>query len=444
MPSRLRNFASMLLHQLPAVLALGVLGTIAWWGYIWDWKIPTLPELLHPSEGKEEEKKAEEKEPENVQKALPPFKLDSKAALEVADIKPFRIEPQWVPEYVKANGDIEFDQNRYAHLSTRASGTVHSVHKRQGDTVKKGEVLALIASPELARLKFDLQQTLLMVQSRESIYRRLQSTGKILAEKDRESAEFAMREARVALSKDQQSLQNLGLNVPLDEFSDLSDEQISARLRTLGISDSLLPTLDNGPLSNNLLPMIAPFDGIVIKRDIVRGETVSPQTPQFQLADVSRLWLTLHVRLEDAGKLALGQKVTFHLDGPNEDAPPAKINWISAEVDEKTRTVAARAEVANLKGRLRPHTFGSADIVVNEEKRLTVPNEALQFDGTSYVVFACGETEMEFQPLRVKLGPPHKGFTVILDGIAAGQTIATSGTRVLLAEMLKERIGGED
>ena len=62
-------------------------------------------------------------------------------------------------------------------LSTRASGTAWSVHKHAGDQVKKGEVLALIASPELASLKFDLQQTLLTVQTREHYYQRLKSSG---------------------------------------------------------------------------------------------------------------------------------------------------------------------------------------------------------------------------------------------------------------------------
>jgi hypothetical protein len=124
MPARLRNLVSFLLHQLPAALALGVLGAIAWWGYVWDWQIPTLPELLHPSEAKEEaEKKTEKKEPENANKPLPPFKLDSEQAVHEAGIRMKRLEPRMVDDYVRANGDIEFDQSLYAHLSARASGT---------------------------------------------------------------------------------------------------------------------------------------------------------------------------------------------------------------------------------------------------------------------------------------------------------------------------------
>ena len=139
-------------------------------------------------------------------------------------------------------------------------------------------MLALVASPELASIKFDLQQTLLTVKSARRHYQRLLNTGISTAAKDRESSEFAFREARVGLSKNQQALQNLGLDVPLDELAlaNVSDEQAAVRLRTLGIPDTLLQGLDANAVTSNLLPMFAPFDGVVIKRDIVIGEMVNP------------------------------------------------------------------------------------------------------------------------------------------------------------------------
>jgi cobalt-zinc-cadmium efflux system membrane fusion protein len=448
MPSQLRNLMSMLLGQLPTVLTLGLLGVIAWWGYVWDWKIPSLPELLHPSEAKktDEAAKSEEKKgPEDSEKPLPPIKLASEDAVQTAGIQTREVERRIIDATVKANGEVEFDLDHYAHLSTRAGGTVWSVHKRAGDEVKKGDVLALVACPELARLKFDLQQTLLTVQTRERYYERLKATGTSTAVKDKESAEFSLRDARIALSKDQQSLHNLGLYVPLDDLARSSDERIASRLRTLGIPETLLQSLDaDATTGNNLLPMYAPFDGVVIKRDIVVGEMVNPGSPQFVLADLSRLWIMLYVRLEDAGKLSIGQEVVFHLEGADEDTPPAKINWIGNEVDEKTHTLQARADAPNAHGRLRPHTFGTATVRIRRETHTTVPNEALQFDGVSHFVFVAGESPTEFQPMRVTLGPEHEKFTVVLSGVRAGQKIVTSGSRKLLAEMLKENIAGGD
>lgn len=473
--ARIRNLTWMLLGQVPTLLTLALLGVIAWWGYVWDWKVPPLTELLESSARKkseeaEKKQESENKEPQNAdsslhevvlrvlvsggnnkepQKAdapLPLLQLPSEEAMEAAGIEPKPVVERQIDEYVTAHGHIDYDQNHYAHLATRASGTAWSVFKREGDEVKKGDVLALIASPELAALKFDLQQTLLTVKTRERYYKRLKDAGPGVgtAWKDVDSAEFALRDTKIALSKNQQSLQNLGLKISVDELASLSDEQVAVRLRTLGIPDSLLQHLSDRTLTNNLLPMYAPFDGMVVKRDVVIGEMVTPANPQFHLADLRQLWICLHVRMEDAGRLKEGQEVVFHLDGPNEDAPPAKIRWISAEVDEKTRTVPVRAEVANPQGRLRPNSFGDARILVGRQKRAIVPNEALQFDGTSHLVFVRGKSATEFQPRRVQLGPRYKDVTVVLNGVEAGQTIAASGSHVLLSAMLKDRIAGED
>ncbi|HTU21233.1 MAG TPA: efflux RND transporter periplasmic adaptor subunit [Gemmataceae bacterium] len=453
MPTQLKKLFWMLLDQLPTLFALAVLGAVAWWGFVLLYPAPSSP--------KEEagQKPGEPNETPDAKKPLPSIKLASEKGLKPAGIKTGEVEERLDPEYVESHGDIDFNQDHYAHLSTRAAGTAFSVHKRAGDQVKKGDVLALIAAPELASLKFDLQQTLLTEQTRKKYYDRLKSSGKSTSQQALDNAEASLREARIRLSKDQQSLQNLGLTVSIDELRRLSDEQVADRLRTLGIPDSLLQRLDNSTLTSNLLPMYTPFDGMVVKRDIVIGEVVNPAKPQFVLADLSQLWIMLHVRLEDANKLKPDQEVSFHLDGPNEDAPPAKIDWISAAVDEETRTVPVRADVANPKGRLRPGTFGDAKILVRQEKHLLVPTAALQFDGISYVVFGCGESDTEFQPLRVDLGPQSmrtylipflEEFTVVFphvvatQKIAAGQRIAISGTQVLLSEMQKERIAGED
>jgi cobalt-zinc-cadmium efflux system membrane fusion protein len=451
MPTRIPRSLSMLLAQLPTVLTLALLAAVAGLGYHYDWKIPRLPVLLGraDSQAEGEAKKEEDgkEEAEDANKPLPLVKLASEEKAATAGIKvanDYVIQPRSVGEYVTANGEIDFDQDRYAHLASRASGTAWSVYKHAGDEVKKGDALALVACPELARIKFDLQQTLLLVQTRERLLRRRKQTGSATAPQLVDEAEVSLREARIRLIGYQQSLQDLGLTVRHEDLAKLSDEDVAVRLRTLGIPDSLMQQLDTTTLTNNLLPMYAPFDGAVVKRDIVIGEIVNPSTPQFVLADLRRLWIMMNVRLEDAGKLKRDQEVAFHLDGANEDAPPAKIAWISAEVEEKSHTVAVRADVANPHGRLRPHTFGTARILIGRAQRLTVPNESLQFDGQSHLVFVRGESALEFQPTRVQLGTRHEEFTEIVSGIQPGQVLATSGSHVLLSEMLKKRIGGED
>lgn len=453
MSRRIRSLPSILLAPLPTLLTLAALGGVAWLGVRYDWKMPRLSVLLgQASDSSDEKDQSDEKDKNGLDdpnKPLPLVKLASEEAAMATGIRTALAERQSIGEYVTAYGDIDYDQNHYAHLSSRAAGTAWSIQKQIGDSVKKGEVLALIASPEVAKLKFDMQQTLLSVQTRQRVLQRMEATEPSQVREQIENSRALLREARIRLFGDQQSLQNLGLSVQAEELLKMTDEQVADRLRMLGIPDPLKRQLEEDRLesdkrTNNLLPLYAPFDGVIVDRNIVKGEIVNMTTPQFVLADLRRLWIMMHVRLEDAAKLRKGQEVGFHLEGPNEDAPPAKITWISAEVDEKTRTVLARADVDNSDGRLRPRTFGTARILISRKERLVVPNEALQFDGQSHLIFVQGRSTAEFQPVRARLGPRHEKYTEIVSGLQAGQRIAVAGTHVLLSELLKKRIGGED
>ncbi|HTU89526.1 MAG TPA: hypothetical protein VMF69_05460, partial [Gemmataceae bacterium] len=125
--ARLRNLTWMLLGQVPTLLTLALLGGIAWWGYIWDWKIPTLPELLDPSAAKKAEDKKNEDEKQQAsprgEESLPLIQLPSEEAMKAAGIASRPVEERLIYDYVMAHGHVDYDQNRYAHLSTRASGT---------------------------------------------------------------------------------------------------------------------------------------------------------------------------------------------------------------------------------------------------------------------------------------------------------------------------------
>jgi cobalt-zinc-cadmium efflux system membrane fusion protein len=87
----------------------------------------------------------------------------------------------------------------------------------------------------------------------------------------------------------------------------------------------------------------------------------------FQVADTSRMWLTLNVPLEDAGKLALGQPVLFRPDGYPAEVS-GKLVWISTSADPQTRMVMVRAELPNPDGKFRNETFGTGRIVLREEQ----------------------------------------------------------------------------
>jgi cobalt-zinc-cadmium efflux system membrane fusion protein len=289
-------------------------------------------------------------------------------------------------------------------------------------------------------------------------------------------AETSLREARIKLITDQQALVNLGLPIRLEEFANLSDDQVARQVRLLGLPPAVLETVNLETLTANLLPLVAPFRGEVIQRDIVIGEVVNSSAPQFVLADVTQLWMMLEVRREEAGRVARGQDVVFFPDGVKENCPvqptlrfsafptlaagvlpgalslvlergelaQGQVTWVSPEVDEKTRTVRVRAQVHNPQRRLRPHTFGTGRITLcSNPDALVVPHEAIQTDGPYHMVFVRID-DRTFHPRLVRTGVRDERVTEVQGDLQPDDLVVTTGSHVLKTELFKDRLAGEE
>jgi cobalt-zinc-cadmium efflux system membrane fusion protein len=211
---------------------------------------------------------------------------------------------------------------------------------------------------------------------------------------------------------------------------------LTARLRFLGLPESITRTLDPVTATANLVPLLAPFDGVVIRSDMVEGELVGSTPPQFTVADLSHLWVLLDVRQEDVAPLRKGQRLTFRPDGAAELETKGTVSWISTEVDDKTRTVRVRAEVQNPDGQLRARSFGSGQILVAEEPAaLVVPSAALQWKRSEALVFVQRDDGLSFEPRPVRLGIHDGEFAEVLEGVRPGEIIATSGSHMLKSQL---------
>src|SRR5262249_12477607 len=156
------------------------------------------------------------------------------------------------------------------------------------------------------------------------------------------------------------------------------------------------------------------------------GEVATSAQPQFTVADLSRMWITLEVRQEDVPRVQQGQRILFQPDGLPDIEASGTVSWISSEVDERPRTVGVRAEVDNIKGQLRARTFGSGRILTGERAdAVAVPRDALQWDSAATVVFVRTEDELAFQPRKVRPGLHDQEFVEVLNGLRAGEVVAT-------------------
>jgi cobalt-zinc-cadmium efflux system membrane fusion protein len=205
----------------------------------------------------------------------------------------------------------------------------------------------------------------------------------------------------------------------------------------------VVQTLDPRTTTTNLVPLVAPFDGVVIGRDMAVGEVVSPDDPKFEIADVRKVWLLLEVRKEDAALVRMGQTVVFRPDGHSGDVRGA-VDWISTAVDEKTRTLQVRAQIENptlpddstgqTSYLLRAHTYGTAQVLIREEEQvLVVPQTAVQYEGSKAFVFAL--EEHGFRRTEIDIGSTHGSCVEVTTGLEEGMVVATTGSHALKAQM---------
>jgi membrane fusion protein, heavy metal efflux system len=359
------------------------------------------------------------------------------------DVEPVVTGP--ITEVVHAGGEMRYDSTRVAPLSSKAAGTVWRVYKEVGEPVRQGEVIALVDAAEVGRFKAELVTAMAEQDLHAGKLRRLKGID-IPASKLQET-ETDLKKARTRVLGAQQGLLNLGLSVSLDALQGLSEDELASRIRLLGLPDSVANQLDSTTTTSNLIAVISRLDGIVISRDVVADQVVDTAKMLFKVADTSRLWLFLNVPVEEAAFIKPGQQVQFRPDGSAEEVPGI-VTWVNTAVDPITRTVEVRANLDNSAGRLRAETFGTGRILLREEPNaLLVPSEAVQWDGSCFVVFVRDKSYFAegspkvFHTRSVRPGVQNKQVTEIIAGLVPQEVVATRGSGVLRAQLLKNNIG---
>jgi cobalt-zinc-cadmium efflux system membrane fusion protein len=353
-----------------------------------------------------------------------------------------------IAEMITTNGELIFDPNHVALLSSKVPGTVAVVLKNIGDKVKNGDILALIDASQVGQLKSEFLRNIVQIRSQKDNVKRLRPLTATNAITQREliDAETSLQEAEVTLLSTQQFLANLGFVLP--EVADDDDPTILAtKLKFLGIPNEIVKKLPPLAQSGNLLPIFAPFDGEVVSSDIVLGTVVDTTKPLFTVSDPSKMWIMLNVRQEDAQYIKEGLPVRFASDN-SEQKTNGIISWISPSVDVKSRTLKVRAEVENKDGRLRDKTFGIGNIVLREEPNaLVVPQEAIQSTTDAQYIFIRDKNYFKpdapkiFHVRQVRLGAKKGRNIEILAGALPGEVVVTKGSNVLLSHLLRSNLG---
>lgn len=347
--------------------------------------------------------------------------LASPSIAQLAGIEYAQIGMSDLRQEIKRNAEVVYNANKYARLSSRASGVIIEVHKELGERVKKGEVIATVDSMALGSAKADLLQSSELLALWEVNAQREQSLMDKGVSTERALLETKTRwvEAKIAVSRAKQQLRNFGL----------SDEDI---VRVAEENDT-----------GSVLLITAPFQGTIVERSAVIGEVVDEKDMLFAIADTGVMWAMIDLTERDLASVRKGQDVTFRIDGIPNRAFPGRVTWISTQLDKKTRTIKARTELDNGDEILKAFMFGQATISSGADgQALTIPKSAVQWDGSCNIAFVrILEDGTEFQPVQLTLGFDAGERYEVLSGLVGGESVVTGGSFVLKNELLKDSMG---
>ncbi|MEE4342664.1 efflux RND transporter periplasmic adaptor subunit [Pseudomonas alliivorans] len=368
-------------------------------------------EEAHADEEHGEEGHGSEPEQHGAAKAAPAHEEEeghlelSAEQIKAAGIELVAAESRPMSTSVTFPGEIRFDEDRTAHVVPRVGGVVESVKVELGQSVKKGQVLAVIASQQIS----DQRSELSAAQRRQELARlTLQREKKlwedrISAEQDYQQARQAFQEADISLSNARQKLSAIGASV--------------------------------SPTAGNRYELIAPFDAMVVEKHLAIGEVVSDASNAFTLSDLSRVWATFGVAPKDLDKVIVGRPVTVSAPDLNARVE-GRIGYVGSLLGEQTRAATVRVTLANPNGAWRPGLFVSVDVAAEQSQvAVSLPESAIQTVEDKPSVFVRNDEGFQLTP--VTLGRRDGGYVEIVQGLAAGTQVAATGSFILKSELGK-------
>jgi Cu(I)/Ag(I) efflux system membrane fusion protein len=177
----------------------------------------------------------------------------------------------------------------------------------------------------------------------------------------------------------------------------------------------------------------APRGGELAEKMVVEGQAVQAGDNLFLIADRSILWVDLAVFEGDARLLRMGTPVSLTADAVPGRRFRGRVSFIQPRVDERSRTLTARVEVANPGGTLRPGMYAMAELLPGAVARLSVPITAVLPTGTRELVFV-NRGDGAFVPREVETGARGDSLVEIVGGLEAGDEVVASATYLLDSE----------
>lgn len=183
----------------------------------------------------------------------------------------------------------------------------------------------------------------------------------------------------------------------------------------------------------------APFDGVIAERLIKVGNTLGANEPTFRLVDPNPLLAVVYVPEADLGKLAKGQPARLRTDAFAGVEFAGEVLRISPVVDPDTGTVKVTIAMEDATERLRAGMFGRLDIRFDtRDNAVLAPRDAIVFEDTETSAYVVVDGRAQRRSLR--LGYSEGELVEVIEGLAAGETVVTTGQTTLSDGTAVERV----
>lgn len=307
---------------------------------------------------------------------------------------------------------IEGDPQGTQVVSAAIGGRIVSLTRNLGQSVRRGETIAVIESREAALLKGEVEASrarLALANSNLAREQRLFAE-RVSAEQDLIAARTAAAEASIAYRQAQGQVAAAGGG--------------GGGLNRLGIG--------------------APISGQIIARPVVLGQTVVADAELYRIANLDRVSLAINLKPEDAGRVKPGSTVMVSAPGRQ---GRARISFVSPALDPQTRQVPVIASLDNAGGQWRIGEPVTASVQLTgagggANAAILVPTTAVQTVEGKSVVFV--RTATGFKATPVSIGDAAGANVIIRSGLTGREQIATTGSFTLKAELGKAEAADED
>ena len=319
---------------------------------------------------------------------------------------------------VTALGEIGVNEEKYAEIGPPIAARITEVLAGIADTVSVGQPLATLESVELGKARGEL----VSARARAELARQTLARKRGLAA-DRIVPRRELQEAEATAAAAEADLRAAG-----------------AALRALGAGADD----ENSSSDTARFQLRSPLAGVVIERQAVRGQMAEPTRPLFRVADLSRLWLTVHAFERDAVRVSPGAQARVTLAALPGRWFVGTVTLVGRRVDPASRTVAVRVDLPNDEGLLRPGMSASGWLPLGEGAAMVVavPAASLQRLRDGWAVF-LPRGEGAFEARAVGRGRDLGGEVEVVEGLQPGETVVVEGAFLLKAEAEKARGEGE-